>query len=139
MLGVTHPMCVYITSQYSSFIRYFLPKAFKAFRFNPELYSRFKELATENGLRVTEAFEKFMQACVSAGSIRFPTADRRGTEAEARVLLAWLRKGKLFYYSPKGDEDQSVESRLLALLGQIQDEDLKRQIEEDLKKLAEPT
>ena len=33
----------------------------------------------------------------------------------------------------------SVESRLLALLGQVEDEELRREIEEDLKKLSEPT
>ena len=114
-------------------------KAFKAFRFPPELYAKFKKLTTESGLMVTEAFEKFMEACVNAGAITFPTADRRGVEAEARVLLAWLRKGKWFYYGPAGDEDQSVESRLLALVSRVEDEELQREIEEDLKKLSEPT
>jgi hypothetical protein len=33
----------------------------------------------------------------------------------------------------------AVKSRLLALLGQIQDGNLRREIEEDLKKLSEPT
>ena len=116
-----------------------MAKAFKAFRFDPELYARFKKLIAEGGLMVTEAFERFMEACVNAGAITFPTADRRGVEAEARVLLAWLRKGKWFYDSPSGEAELSVESRLLALLGQVQDEELRREIEEDLKKLSEPT
>ena len=80
-----------------------------------------------------------MEECVNAGAITFPTANRRGVEAEARVLLAWLRRGKWFYYSPAGDEDQSVESRLLVLLNQVEDDELRREIEEDLKKLSEPT
>jgi len=112
---------------------------FKGFRFDPELYAKFKKLATSSGLMVTEAFEKFMEACVNAGAVTFPTVNRRGVEAEARVLLAWLRKGKWFYYSSAGEEDQSVESRLLALLNQVEDEELRREIEEALKKLSEPT
>ena len=116
-----------------------MAKSFKGFHFDPELYAKFKKLATSSGLMVTEAFEKFMEACVNAVAITFPTADSRGVEAEARVLLAWLRKGKWFYYSPAGEEDQSVESRLLALLNQVEDEELRREIEEDLKKLSEPT
>jgi len=85
-----------------------MPKAFKAFRFDPALYARFKELASGSGLTVTGAFERFMEACVNAGAIAFLTADRRGVEAEARVLLAWLRKGKWFYDSPSGEEEFSV-------------------------------
>ena len=114
-------------------------KAFKAFRFDPALYARFKKLVGESGLTVTEALERFMGTCVSAGAITFPTASKGGVEAEARVLLAWLKKGKRFWYGPGGEEDQSVESRLLALLGQVEDEELRREIEEDLKKLSEPT
>jgi len=116
----------------------FLAKAFRAFRFDPELYARFKELVAGSGLTVTEAFERFMEACVSARAVTFPTGSRQGVEAEARVLLAWLRKGKRFYYGPEGDEDQSVESRLLALLNQVQDDGLRREMEEDLKKLSQP-
>jgi hypothetical protein len=116
-----------------------MPKDFKAFRFDPELYARFKSLTAKCSLKVTEAFEKFMEACVSAGAVTFPTTNKRGVEAEARVLLGWLRKGKLFWYSDRGEEELSVESRLLALLGQVQDEDLSREIEEDLKKLAKPS
>ena len=116
-----------------------MTKIFKGFRFDPELYAKFKKLATSSGLMVTEAFERFMEASVNAGAITFPTANRRGVEVEARVLLAWLRKGKWFYDSPSGGEELSVESRLLTLLSQVQDEDLRREIEEDLKKLSEPT
>jgi len=67
----------------------FLAKAFRAFRFDPELYARFKELVAGSGLTVTEAFERFMEACVSARAVTFPTGSRQGVEAEARVLLAW--------------------------------------------------
>ena len=70
-----------------------VPKTFKAFRFDPELHVELKELAAGSGLMVTEAFEKSMEACVSAESITFPAVDRREVEAEARVLLAWLGKG----------------------------------------------
>lgn len=116
-----------------------MAKAFKAFRFDPELYARFKKLVGESGLTVTEVFERFMETCVSAGAISFPTASKGGVEAEARVLLEWLRKGKWFWYGPSGEENQSVESRLMALITQVQDENLRKEIEETLKKYAEPT
>jgi antitoxin component of RelBE/YafQ-DinJ toxin-antitoxin module len=82
-----------------------MAKAFKAFRLDPELYARFKELASRSGLTMTGAFEKFMEACVDAGAITLPTPNRRGVEAEARVLLAWLRKGKWLYDSPTGERE----------------------------------
>jgi hypothetical protein len=53
--------------------------------------------------------------------------------------LEWLRKGKWFWYGPGGEENQSVESRLMALITQVQDENLRKEIEETLKKYAEPT
>jgi hypothetical protein len=37
-----------------------MPKMFKAFRFCPQLYESFRELASKNGYTVTFAFEKFV-------------------------------------------------------------------------------
>jgi len=41
-----------------------IPKAFKSFRFNPQLYMSFKESAAKNGYTVTAALEKFMACAV---------------------------------------------------------------------------
>lgn len=106
-------------------------KAFKGFRFDPELYARFKRLAAENGLGVTEAFERFMKACVENGVVRFPGSV--DCEAEARVLLAWLRKGE-YWYGIHEAEEISVPGRLLQMLSKVKDDSLKSEIEEELKK-----
>ena len=71
-----------------------LPKVFKGFRFNSNLYLSFKELATKNGYTVTEAFEKFMTRSLEYG-IDFPSAAKtENVEAEARIMLAWLKQGQ---------------------------------------------
>jgi hypothetical protein len=111
-------------------------KMLKAFRFDPELYAEFKSVAEQSGLMVTEAFEKFMHACIEAGAVKMPEAkrDRSGIEAEARVLLAWLRKGQTSYWGNSGDEEISIHTKLLQMLSQVEDEALRREIEEELKK-----
>lgn len=106
-------------------------KAFKGFRFDPELYVKFKELAAQNSLGVTEAFERFMRACVENGAIVFP--ESVDCEAEARVLLAWLRKGT-YWYGVYDEEEVSVIGRLLQMLSKVEDDSLKNEIEEELKK-----
>lgn len=108
----------------------------KAFRFDPELYAEFKSVAERSGLMVTEAFEKFMRACVEAGAVKMPEAkrDSSGVEAQARVLLAWLRKGQTSYWGDSGDEEISIHARLLQMLSQVKDETLRREIEEELEK-----
>jgi hypothetical protein len=111
-------------------------KMLKAFRLDSELYTEFKTIAERSGLMVTEAFEKFMRACVEAGTVKMPEAnrDRSGVEAQARVLLAWSRKGQTSYWGDSGDEEISVHARLLQILSQVEDESLQREIEEELKK-----
>ena len=49
-------------------------KQFKGFRFDPDLYGEFKELAQNNDLMVTEAFEKFMKTCVEGKALVFSVA-----------------------------------------------------------------
>jgi hypothetical protein len=110
-------------------------KVFKGFRFDPELYEKFKDLVDRNGLMITEAFERFMKASVEAETVRLPevkSSGRDGVEAEARVLLAWLRKGQTSYWVT-GDEI-SVQGRLLQMLSQIEDKALQKEIEQELKK-----
>ena len=112
-----------------------LVKQFKSFRFDPDLYAKFKELAQNNGLMVTEAFEKFMKTCVESKALAFSVAaPKSAMEAEARVLLAWLRKGEYWYTLGNNEDEYSVTGRLLQLLSVVEDASLKAEIEEELKK-----
>ena len=113
-----------------------MPKTFKAFRFNPELYENFKKLTAQSGYTMTAALEKFMSCCVENGVLAFPSAPKaEDSEIEARVLLVWLKKGRYWYYQGSGDEQVSVSGRLLELLSKVHDGDLKKEIEETLKKV----
>lgn len=128
-------MCLYNLFVHFDYTVSPLVKTFKSFRFDPELYGKFKELTSKSGLMVTEAFEKFMAACIESGAIIFPEPvdQRRGVEAEARVLLAWLKRDEFWYRLDNGKE-LSVVGRLLTLLSRIQDEKLHQGIEDELKK-----
>jgi len=91
-----------------------VPKARKGFRFNPQLYVNFKEVASKNGYTVTAALEKFMQNAVEHG-LTFPTAQNQAAETEARIMLTWLKEGK--YWVNLGDKQEtSTTGRLLQLL-----------------------
>ena len=109
-----------------------MTKAIKTFRFNPQVYAGFKELATKNGYTVTGAFEKFMTSAVECGLV-FPCAGKtEGVEAEARVMLAWLKNGK-YWVNLGGGEETSTRGRLLQLLPKVEDAELRVEIEETLK------
>jgi len=114
-----------------------MTKTLKAFRFDPELYDKFKDVAQKSDLMITEAFERFMRVCVEVGAVKFPESSvgRRDAEAEARVLLSWLRSGQMWYYLKNAEEDSySTCGRLLQLLPRIADESLRSEIENELKK-----
>lgn len=113
-----------------------MTKMLKGFRFDPELYARFKTVAQGSSLMVTEAFEKFMKACVEIGAVEFPQsqARKRETEAEAQVLLTWLHRGRVVYSRNKDDDYYSIPGRLLQLLPRIEDPALISKIEDELKK-----
>jgi hypothetical protein len=81
-----------------------LPKVLKAFRFNPQLYEDFKGLASKNEYTSTVALEKFMADAVKFGLV-FPSAKNAAAEAEARVMLAWLKEGK--YWVNLGDKAET--------------------------------
>jgi len=110
-----------------------MPKMRKSYRFSPQLYESFKELASKNGYTVTSAFEKFMSNSLEYGLV-FPSAPKiENVEAEARVMLAWLKDGK--YWVSLGDKTEtSTRGRLLQLLPAVEDADLRLDIEEALKK-----
>jgi hypothetical protein len=113
-----------------------MTKTFKAFRFDPDLYTKFKEIAHSSNMMMTEAFEKFMKACVEIGAVKFPEAQshRRDVETEARVLLTWLRKRQFCYHLNNEEDQYSVPGRLLQLLPRIEDETLRKEVEDELKK-----
>ncbi len=109
-----------------------LPKTFKGFRFNSNLYLSFKELATKNGYTVTEAFEKFMDNALQFG-LTFPSAAKtENVEAEARIMLAWLKDGH-FWVNLGGKDEESTVGRLLQLLPNLKEAALRLEVEEILK------
>jgi hypothetical protein len=56
-------------------------------------------------------------------------------EAEARVMLAWLKKDKYWVSLDRGEE-LSTRGRLLQLLPKVEDARLRVEIEETLKRKA---
>jgi len=111
-----------------------MTKVFRGFRFDPELYAEFKELAARCNFGVTEAFERFMKACVKIQEIKFPEPaySVRDVETEARILLAWLSKKK-YWYNINSETEVHIPGRLLQLLPRIEDESLREKVEEQLK------
>lgn len=77
-------------------------QVFKGFRFDAQLYSDFKSVASAGGCTATGAFERFMSSCVEGRLLVFPGRNVEGFEVEARVLVDWLRKGKRFYRGEGG-------------------------------------
>jgi hypothetical protein len=64
----------------------------------------------------------------------FPSAKTEVWEAEARVMLVWLKEGK--YWVNLGDKaETSTRGRLLLLLPTVKDTDLRKDIKEMLKKM----
>ena len=109
-----------------------MPKDFKAFRFVPQLYADFKELASKSGYTVTGALEKFMADSIKYG-LSFPSAKSEAAEAEARIMLTWLKEGK-YWVNIGGKEETSTRGRLLELLPKVEDTELRRDVEETLKR-----
>ena len=82
---------------------------------------------------MTAALEKFMGDAVKFGLV-FPSSQNAAADAEARVMLSWLKEGK--YWVNLGDKaETSTRGRLIQLLPKIEDADLRRDIEETLKKM----
>jgi hypothetical protein len=108
-----------------------LPTQHKSFRFDPQLYQSFKELTQKNGYSVTAAFNKFMALAVEFGLV-FPTDRVEALEAEARIMLAWLKAGR-YWVNLDGKRETSVRGRLLDLLPAIRNPELSKEIEEALK------
>lgn len=109
------------------------PKKFKGFRFNAQLYEDFKTLTAKNGYSATEVFEKFMISAIEHG-LQFPSAAKtENVEAEARIMLTWLKEGR-YWVNLGGAEEIGPRGRLLLLLPNVENVDLRADIEETLKK-----
>ena len=109
-----------------------LAKVFKGIRFEAQLYRDFKSVASAGGCTVTGAFEQFMGVCVEGGLLVFPERNIEGFEAEARVLVDWLRKGRRFYRG-EGGVEVNIAGRLVGLLLKVRDSELRGEIEVALK------
>ena len=109
-----------------------LAKVFKGIRFEAQLYHDFKSLASAGGCTVTGAFERFMGVCVEGGLLGFPERNIEGFEAEARVLVDWLRKGRRFYRG-EGGVEVNIAGRLVGLLLKVRDSELRGEMEDVLK------
>ena len=109
-----------------------LGRVFRSFRFDPELYAGFGRLVSAGGCTVTGAFERFMSCCVEGGGLVFPEGGTVGFEAEARVLVDWLGKGKRSYRG-EGGVEVNVAGRLVWLLPKVRDAALRGELEETLK------
>ena len=103
-----------------------MPKARKGFRFNPQVYADFKDLASKNGYTATGALEKFM-ADVVKFELVFPSSKNAAAQAEARFMLSWLKEGK-YWVSLGGNEETSTRGRLLQLLPKVEDAELRAEM-----------
>jgi len=106
---------------------------FKGFRFDPELYASFSRLTARAGCTLTATYERFMSVCVERGVLVFPEVNVEGFEAEARVLVDWLRKGKRFYRG-EGEEEVNIAGRLVWLLAKVRNVELRSSVEDVLKR-----
>ena len=70
---------------------------------------------------------------MDGAALVFPERDVAGFEAEARVLLDWLGKGKRFYRG-EGNEEVNVAGRLVWLLTKVQNSELRSNMEDFLKR-----
>ncbi len=109
-----------------------MPKIDKSFRFNPQTYANFKELAAKNGYTATGALEKFMADAVKFG-LAFPSGKNAAVEAEARVMLAWLKEGK--YGVNLAAKKKQAQEDAYSSPPKIEDTQLREDIEETLKKM----
>jgi hypothetical protein len=95
-----------------------LVKKSKSYLFDPVQYEGFRMVCRKSGVGVTEAFERFMACCIEADKLVYGERAVAAVEAEARVLVDWLGKGKMFYRGPQGEE-LNVAGRLFWLLPRV--------------------
>ncbi len=71
-----------------------MPKKTKAFRFSPQFYESFKELTSKKTAKQRLCLEKFISKFLEYGLVFLSAPKIENVEAEARVILAWLKYGK---------------------------------------------
>jgi hypothetical protein len=113
--GFVYMVCIYVVYIWRSG---WLVKVFRGFRFDDVVYDGFCSLASKKGYTATAALERYMGDCVGLDMLFFAERRVEGFEAEARVLVDWLGKGKLFYRGADGEE-LNVSGRLLWLLPRV--------------------
>jgi hypothetical protein len=74
-----------------------------------------------------------MACCVEGGVLVFPDKGTAGFEAEARVLVDWLGKGKRSYRG-EGGVEVNLAGRLVWLLPKVRDAALREKVEAQLKR-----
>jgi hypothetical protein len=95
-----------------------LSKKPKSYLFDSAQYGSFKKVCRKSGLGVTGAFERFMSCCIEADKVVYGEQASAALEAETRVLIDWLDKGRYTYRSTEGEE-LNVSGRLLWLLPRV--------------------
>ena len=109
-----------------------LAKVLTSFKFEAQTYNSFKQLSSSKGYTVTAALERFMNSCLEDGDLVFPEHNVNGFEAEARVLVDWLGKGKRVYRG-EGGAEENISGRLVRLMTKVRDSELRKAMEEVLK------
>ena len=98
-----------------------MAKVFRAFRFDPQLYMSFKDLASKNGYTATGALEKFMADAVKFGLV-FHLRKMKPLRPK-RVLCCLGSKMASYWVNLGGKEETSTRGRLLQLLPKVEDVD----------------
>lgn len=101
---------------------------------------KFREICKKDGLRPSQAIERFMELSNEKESIvNLLRAAEKGiegiveaNEAKARVLLDWFEKG-IYWISSETGKGFYIPSFLLEMLGKIKDEKLRKNVEDTLK------
>ena len=108
-------------------------------RVDSQVWEDYRKLCSSEKLRPAEAAEEFLKLVLRTGSPRtvltimkdMEKSRVEGLEAYTRLLLDWYTHEKFWFYT--GDEEQQpTEQLLLEALKNVQDQKLRRQIEEAL-------
>jgi hypothetical protein len=104
-----------------------------------QTWEGYRRLCSREKLRPAEPIEEFLKLVLRSGSAltvlntmrNMARARSENLEAYARVLLDWYTHDK-FFVNRGGEEEEPVESLLLEALRNVEDPQLRREIEEAL-------
>ena len=99
-----------------------MAKVFRAFRFDPQLYMSFKDLASKNSCTARGALERFMADAGKFGLI-FPSAKNEPLRPK-RVLCCLGSRMASYWVNLGGKEETRTRGRLLQPLPKVEDADL---------------